>query len=217
MPSNLDIAQGFDASIPEAEKMVVAAARNVQTLAGEVGDAAVIKAYANLQFFVTQVDLDLRVNLRNLLSDRSSRITSEKYLALALIEADKGIGILLNKLRVEGAKQRGRLEGFLDLQLFQSARDAVEARMKPMREDTGFSTELRLIRNEVVAHFVSKDSGVENSAMWALSRAALPEDQDVVANSKIVEYAVAFAVGLRELSQGLTAATRVWMTANARR
>jgi hypothetical protein len=212
--SNADVIAGFEATIPEAERAVVMAARNVATYSGQVGEIAVLRAYANLQFFITQVDLDIRVGLRNLLADPSVRITAEKYLALALIEAERGVTILMNQLRVEAAKQHGRLAAFLDIDKFQAARDALESRLEPMRADKPFGSDLTLIRNEVVAHFVSKKSGVENSASWALSRDAWPKGEHALLNSKIVEYAIALSLGLRELSQGMTAASADWMSAN---
>lgn len=189
------------------------AAKNVETYSGVSGDLDVLRLYSNLQFFITQVDLDIRVSLRNLLADPSARITTEKYLALALIEAERGLGILLNQLRAAAGKQHGRLATFMDIPKFQAARDAIEARLKPMREDKAFNADLTLIRNEVVAHFVSKESGVESSAKWALSRAALGRDQDAILRSKIVEFAIALSLGLRELSQGMTSSTAVWMAA----
>lgn len=157
------------------------------------------------------MDLDIRVSLRNLLADTSVRITTEKYLALALIEAERGAGKLLNQLRAAANKQHGRCSGFLDLRLFQDARDSFDRHLKPMREDKAFATDLALIRNEVVAHFVSKDSGVESSAKWALSRAALSTGEDAILRSKIVEHAIALSLGLRELAQGLTLASHTWM------
>lgn len=210
--SNAEIIAGFETTVPEAEKAVVNAARNVAMYSGQTGDLDVLRQYANLQFFVTQVDLDIRVSLRNLLVDTSVRITTEKYLALALIEAERGVGKLLNQLRLAAAKQHGRCAGFIDLLLFEEARRALTARLKPMRDDKAFGTDLTLIRNEVVAHFVSKDSGVENSAKWALSRAALSSDYDAILRSKIVEYAIALSLGLRDLSNGLTRATSVFMS-----
>lgn len=142
------------------------------------------------------------------------RITTERYLALALIEAERGVDILLNQLRAAAGRQYGRLSTFLEIEKFQAARDALEARIKPMREDKSFSSDLTLTRNEVFAHFVSKESGVENSAKWALSRAALRSDEDAILRSKIVEFSIALSIGLRELSQGMTAASAAWMVAN---
>lgn len=213
-PANSEIVSGFERSIPEAEKAVIMAAKNVEMYADVNGELNILRLYSNLQFFVTQVDLDIRVSLRNLLADPAVRITTEKYLALALIEAERGIGILLNELRAAAGKQHGRLATFIDLPKFQEARKAIEARLKPMREDKAFKSDLTLIRNEVVAHFVSKESGVENSAKWALSRAALSRGEDAVLKSKIVEYSISLSIGLRELSQGMTLACAEWMAAN---
>lgn len=215
-PSNADILAGFEASIPEAEIAVVMAARNVATYSGQTGEIDVLRLYANLQFFITQVDLDIRVSLRNLLAHPSQRITTEKYLALALIEAERGVGILLNQLRAAAGKQHGRLTGFLNLDKFQAARDAIEVRLSPMRADKAFASDLTLIRNEVVAHFVSKESGVESSARWALSRDALQPGEDALLRSKIVEFSIALSIGLRELSHGMTSASSEWITMNKR-
>src|SRR5690606_6995640 len=85
-PSNDEFIANLDATIPDAAKAVVMAAENVERFSGETGDTAVLRAFANLQFFITQVDLDIRMNLRLLLADDAARITAEKYLALALIE-----------------------------------------------------------------------------------------------------------------------------------
>lgn len=216
-PTNAEIIAGFEATIPEAAAAVVMAARNVETFSGEKGDVNVLRLYSNLQFFIAQVDLDIRVSLRNLLADPSARITAEKYLALALIEAERGVGILLNQVRAAAQKQHGRFSSFLDVDKFQAARDAIEAHLKPMRDDKPFNADLTLIRNEVVAHFVSKESGVENSAKWALSRDALPAGEDAILTSKIVEYAMALSRGMRELSRGMTEASADWMSANAAR
>jgi hypothetical protein len=215
-PSNADILAGFETSIPDAEKAVVMAARNVATYSGQSGEIDVLRLYANLQFFITQVDLDIRVSLRNLLAYPSSRITTEKYLALALIEADRGVRILLNQLRAAAGKQHGRLADFLDMDEFQAARDAIELRLAPMRDDKPFASDLKLIRNEVVAHFVSKESGVENSAKWALSRHAMQQGENSILQSKIVEFSIALSIGLRELSHGMTRASSVWMATSTR-
>lgn len=212
--SNAEVIAGFEVTISDTEKAVVMAARNVRMYFGQKGDVAVLRVYANLQFFIAQVNLAIRVSLRSLMVDPFTRITAEKYLALALIEAERGVGILLNQLQTEANKQHGRLEGFLELKTFQAARDAIEARLKPMRGDKAFNTDLTLIRNEVVAHFVSKESGVENSAQWPLSRDALPKGESAVLNSKIIEYAIALSLGLRELSQGMTEACAEWMKTN---
>lgn len=56
VPANAEIVAGFEASIPEAEKAVIMAARNVATYAEQRGDVDVLRIYANLQFFITQVE-----------------------------------------------------------------------------------------------------------------------------------------------------------------
>lgn len=83
-----------------------------------------------------------------------------------------------------------------------------------MRDDKRFMQDLTLIRNEVVAHFVSKDSGVENSAAWAATRDDLPKGQDAILNSKIVEYAISLSHGLRALNDGVTASIKSWQAKN---
>lgn len=90
----------------------------------------------------------------------------------------------------------------------------IEVRLSPMRADRAFASDLTLIRNEVVAHFVSKESGVENSARWALSRDALQPGEDALLRSKIVEFSIALSIGQRELSHGMTSASSEWITMN---
>lgn len=216
-PANDEFIANLDVTIPDASKEVVMAAENVARFSRETGDTAVLRAYANLQFFITQVDLDIRMNLRLLLADESSRITAEKYLALALIEAEKGIGIMLRELAVEAGKQHGRLAGFLDLKQWGEAQAAMTSRLKAMRTDKPFYKDLTQIRNEVVAHFVSKSSGVETSAQWALSRSAVQKSGSSILNSLIVSYSVDLATGLAELSHAMTAASAEWMKANLKR
>ncbi|KQY75851.1 hypothetical protein ASD13_06320 [Microbacterium sp. Root1433D1] len=216
-PSNDEFIANLDVTIPDAARTVVMAAKNVATFSAETGDTAVLRAYANLQFFITQVDLDIRMNLRLLLADESSRITAEKYLALALIEAEKGVGIMMRELAVEAGKQHGRLAGFLDPAKWGEAMSAMTSKLKEMRTDKPFYGELILIRNEVVAHFVSKSSGVENSAKWALSRSAAQKTGGSILNSLIVSYSVDLATGLAALSRGMTAASADWMDANLKR
>lgn len=213
-PTNAIIIENMNRTIPEAAQMVALAARQVERYSGIAEEYAPLAAYTNVLFFIAQVDLDTRVMLRNLISDPSARITSEKYLALALIEAGRGAGILLNKLRVAANKQHGKLEGFINIPALQAAKEAFDAELLPMRQDTGFGQDLTLIRNEVVAHFVSKDSGVENSAAWAVTRDNLPKDEDAILNSKIVEYSIALSHGLRALSGGVTATIQEWQRKN---
>lgn len=216
-PSNDEFIANLDATIPDAAKAVVMAAENVERFSGDTGDTAVLRAFANLQFFITQVDLDIRMNLSLLVADEAARITAEKYLALALIEAEKGIGIMMRELSVEAGKQHGRLAGFLDLTQWSEAMTAMTSKLKAMRTDKPFYKDLIQIRNEVVAHFVSKSSGVETSAQWALSRSAAQNSGSAILNSLIVSYSVDLATGLARLSAAMTAASAEWMTANLKR
>jgi len=211
---NAIILENMNRTITEAAQMAAMAGRQVARYLNVSAELAPLAAYTNMIFFITQVDLDTRVLLRNLIADPGARITSEKYLALALIEAERGSGILFNKLRVAAMKQHGKLADFVDVPTLQAAKDAFDLELRPMREDKGFMQDLNLIRNEVVAHFVSKDSGVANSAAWAVTRDNLPKDQDAVMNSKIVEYAIALSRGLRALSEGTTASIQEWRAKN---
>lgn len=213
-PTNAVIVENMNRTIPEAATMVALAGRQVARYASVAEEFAPLAAYTNMLFFVAQVDLDTRVLLRNLVADPNARITSEKYLALALIEAERGAGTLFNRLRGAANMQHGKLAGFIDIPSLQVAKDAFDSKLLPMREDKGFNQELTLIRNEVVAHFVSKESGVENSAAWAVTRDSLPKGEDAILNSKIVEYSIALSHGLRALSEGITASIRDWQSRN---
>lgn len=98
-PTNAIIVENMNRTIGEASNMVALAGRQIEWFANGAEEFAPLATYTNTLFFIAQVDLDTRVLLRNLVSDPSARITSEKYLAFALIEAERGSGIIFNKLR----------------------------------------------------------------------------------------------------------------------
>ncbi|WP_170272865.1 hypothetical protein, partial [Micrococcus luteus] len=90
-----------------------------------------------------------------------------------------------------------------DITKFDEAVRAFKQAMSEMRDDKEFNKTLRLIRNTVSGHIVGDEVGVQNSAIWVLTRKGVPRDIDGVLRSQIVYYAIATLKALSEFAQGL--------------
>lgn len=202
-----DIIAAFDAKLPEQERDLEQAAENVKL--GLESDSEVYRGFTQLQFFLLTVDFDMRVMLRALLVDPQNRLTAEKFLALTLEEADKSAGRMVNAI----SKAMRTLPNdtgihLLDITKFDEAVRAFKQAMSELRGDKEFKKYLRLIRNTISGHIVGDEVGVNNSAIWVLTRKGIPRDIDGVLRSKIVQYAIATLVALTEFAQGLQRARR---------
>lgn len=192
------IIAGFDRVLPEQERVLEQAARNVK-LALE-RDSAIYIAFTELQFFVLSVDFDMRVMLRALLSDPQNRLTNEKFLALTLEEADESVGRVIKKLNSAMRTLPNDSGAHLfDLASVEAAAKKFKLAMQPMRDDKSFNDTLRLIRNTVAGHFVGDEVGVQNSVIWVLTREKVARDIDGVLKSQIVGYSISTLAALNEL------------------
>lgn len=196
-----EIVTGLNSILPEQERALQLAAHNVKL--GLERDSEIYRAFTQLQFFVLTVDFDMRVMLRSLLVDPQNRLTAEKFLALTLEEADDAVGRMTNSL-----KRAMQLPDDSGANLFDEARfdDAVAAFKKAQahfREDGEFQETLRLIRNTVSGHIVGKEVGVQNSAIWVLTREGVPRTTEGVMRSQIVFYAVSTLTALLGLARAL--------------
>lgn len=202
-----DIIAGFDAKLPEQERVLEQAAQNVKL--GLERDSEVYRGFTQLQFFILTVDFDMRVMLRALLADPQNRLTAEKFLALTLEEAEESAGRMVNAV----SKTMRNLPNDTGIHLFDIAKfdEAVRAfkqAMSQMRDDKEFNKTLRLIRNTVSGHIVGDEVGVQNSAIWVLTRQGVPRDIDGVLRSQIVYYAIATLKALNDFARGLQGALR---------
>lgn len=196
-----EIVTGLDSILPEQERALQLAAHNVKL--GLERDSEIYRAFTQLQFFVLTVDFDMRVMLRSLLVDPQNRLTAEKFLALTLEEADDTVGRMTNSL-----KRAMQLPDDSGANLFDEARfdDAVAAfktAQAHFRADGEFQETLRLIRNTVSGHIVGKEVGVQNSAIWVLTREGVPRTTEGVMRSQIVFYAVSTLTALLGLARAL--------------
>lgn len=146
----------------------------------------------------------MRVMLRALLADPQNRLTAEKFLALTLEEAEEWAGRMVNAV----SKAMRTLPNdtgihLFDITKFDEAVRAFKQEMSEMRDDKEFNKSLRLIRNTVSGHIVGDEVGVQNSAIWVLTRKGVPRDIDGVLRSQIVYYAIATLKALSEFAQGL--------------
>ncbi len=180
------ITDGFDAVLPEQERALEAAARNVKL--GLERDSAIYRAFTQLQFFVLTVDFDMRVMLRALLLDPQNRLTAEKFLALTLQEADDSVGKVTNAVKAEMRKSVRATPSdsgahLIDETMFDAAVDEFKEQMAELRGDGTFQETLRLIRNTVSGHIVGDNVGVQNSAIWVLTREGVPRTAEGVMRS----------------------------------
>lgn len=202
-----EIIAWLDAILPEQERVLEQAAENVKL--GLEGDSEVYRGFTQLQFFILTVDFDMRVMLRALLADPQNRLTAEKFLALTLEEAEESAGQMVNAV----SKAMRTLPDdagihLFDISKFDEAVREFKQAMSEMRDDKEFNRTLRLIRNTVSGHIIGDKVGVQNSAIWVLTRKGVPRDIDGVLRSQIVYYAIATVKALNELAQGLQGALR---------
>lgn len=203
----MDLISRFDASLPEQERVLEHAAQNVKL--GLERDSEIYRAFTQLQFFILTVDFDMRVMLRALLANPQNRLTAEKFLALTLEEADESAGRMVNAV----AKAMRTLPEdtgahLFDVAKFDGAARAFKQAMSEMRDDKEFNETLRLIRNTVSGHIVGDQVGVQNGAIWVLTRQGVPRDTDGVLRSQIVYYAIATLKALSEFAGGLQGTLR---------
>ncbi|MFD2840992.1 hypothetical protein ACFSYH_10475 [Populibacterium corticicola] len=184
-----DIVSHFDVILPEQERTLERAAQNVQL--GLERDSEIYRAFTQLQFFVLTVDFDMRVLLRALLSNPQNRLTAEKFLALMLEESDESTGKMIstvNKALRKSAHDSGA--HLVDVEKFNEAVSNFKQNMASMKADKKFNETLRLIRNTVAGHIVGNKTGIQNSAIWVLTRAHVPRDSNGVLKSQIVSYSI---------------------------
>lgn len=207
-----EITDGFDAILPEQERVLQAAAHNVKL--GLERDSSIYRAFTQLQFFVLTVDFDMRVMLRALLLDPQNRITAEKFLAHTLQEADDAVGKVTNVVKAEMRRSVRAATPDTGAHLFDEDKfDAAVAEFKTamadLRGDTDFQETLRLIRNTVSGHIVGDDVGVVNSAIWVLTREGVPRTTEGVMKSQIVFYAVSTLTALAAFARALQGCAKV--------
>jgi hypothetical protein len=200
------IIAGLDAILPEQERALQLAARNVKL--GLERDSTIYRAFTQLQFFVLTVDFDMRVMLRALLVDPQNRLTAEKFLALTLQEADDTVGKVTNTLKAEMRKSDRATVPDSGAQFFDEAKlDVAVAEFKTamagFRDDVDFQRTLRMIRNTVSGHIVGDEVGVQNSAIWVLTREGVPRNTEGVMMSQIVSYAVSTGLALLNFARAL--------------
>lgn len=197
-----DIIAGFDTTLPQQERVLEQAAQNVKL--GLERDSEIYGGFTQLQFFILTVDFDMRVMLRALLADPQNRLTAEKFLALTLEEAEESAGRMINAVsKAMRTLPNDTGAHLFDITKFDEAVSAFKQAMSEMREDKEFNKTLRLIRNTVSGHIVGDDVGVQNSAIWVLTRHGVPRDIDGVLRSQIVYYAIATLKALSEFAHGL--------------
>lgn len=203
-----DILDWLDATLPEQERVLEAAARNVQL--GLERDSEIYRAFTQLQFFILMVDFDLRIMLRSMLTDPQNRLTSEKFLALTVEESDESAGRMINAVsRAMRAFPNDTGAHLFDIEKFERAVGVFKQAMLEMRSDKEFKRTLRLIRNTISGHIVGDEVGVQNGAIWVLTRQGVPRNTDGVLRSKIVYYAIATLVALSGFARGLQRTCRI--------
>lgn len=201
-----DIVRGFDAILPEQERVLEHAALNVKL--GLERDSPIYQAFTQLQFFVLTVDFDMRVMLRSLLANPQNRLTAEKFLALTLEEADDSVGRMVGAVKREMRNPKDTGAQLFDEALYDEAMAQFKADMSELRTDKEFQKTLREIRNTVSGHIVGDDVGVKNSAIWVLTREGVPRTAEGVMKSRIVYYAVLVLKALDRFAKALQACVR---------
>ncbi|RKE59961.1 hypothetical protein DEU36_2391 [Microbacterium sp. AG238] len=203
-----EIVANLDRVLPEQERVLAQAARNAEI--GIKGNSAVYRAFTDLDFFALTVDFDLRVLLRNLLAHPQSRLTAEKFLVLALEEADESVDNMINRLlgAIRRAGSDDPAHDAFDFEIVRVAKVEFDDAMAPMRADTDFTQTLRLIRNTVSAHVVGDDVGIQNGVIWVLTRENVPRNAEGVMRSQVVYYATSTLSALNGLSRALRRAVK---------
>jgi hypothetical protein len=190
----------LDALLPEQERALEEAARNVKL--GLERDSVIYRGFTQLQFFILTVDFDMRVMLRALLVSPQNRLTAEKFLALTLEESDESMGKMVQGLlRPMHSLPKDSGAHLFDRDKVIKAYESYKTATAPMRADKDFAATLRLIRNTVSGHIVGDKVGVQNGAIWVLTRAGISRDADGVLKSQIVAYAVATLLALLRFSK----------------
>jgi hypothetical protein len=204
-PSNADSVGGFDRTIPIAVGALEHRAREVESVAGAGGEAAVVKAYAAARFFIVQTDVDMRVLLRAMAADPAARVTVEKLLALVLRESIEGVYRVLGDLQRAARTQTGPYAGFIDVDRLTVAQDAYKVSVRDIAEDRPFKETLVKIRNEVAAHMFSDSVGIESAAAWVVSRSTMPKTDDAMFASLIFTRSLQVLRSLHALDEALAA------------
>lgn len=202
LPTAEQLIENFNSTLPEQERVLESAAQNVKL--GLERDSEIFRSFTQLQFFVLTVDFDMRVMLRALLVDPQNRLTAEKFFALTLEEADESVGGMINgfnKAMRLSSKDSGR--DLFDIERFTEEERKFKQAMKEMRDDKEFNQILRLIRNTVSGHIVGDKVGIQNSAIWVLTRKDVPRNVEGVMSSHVVRYAVSTLGALDEFAHGL--------------
>jgi len=202
-----EIIAGFDARLPEQERVLEQAAQNVKL--GLERDSEIYREFTQLQFFILTVDFDMRVMLRALLADPQNRLTAEKFLALTLEEAEESAGRMVSAVsKAMRTLPNDTGAHLFDMAKFDEAVRGFKHAMSEMRADKDFNRTLRLIRNTVSGHIVGDEVGVQHSAVWVLTRQGVPRDIDGVLKSQIVRYAITTLKALTEFARGLQGSVR---------
>lgn len=174
---------------------------------GEEG--AVVQAWAAARFFITQVDVDMRVLLRAMAADPHARVTTEKLLALVLRESIDGVHKVLGNLQRTGRMQTGRFANFIDIEALTRAQTAYKTRVREITDDRPFQETLVMIRNEVAAHMFSNEVGIERAAAWVVNLAASPKTPDAMYQSLIFSRSIDVLRSLHALDEDLTSVRRM--------
>lgn len=151
----------------------------------------------------------MRVLLRALFRDPQNRLTAEKFLALTLEEADESAGRMTNAVaRSMHTLPNDTGTHLFDRKKFDEAVRMFKQSMAEMRDDKEFNKTLRLIRNTVAGHIVGDEVGVQNSAIWVLTRQGVTRDITGILKSEIVYHAVATLQALTGFARGLQGCLR---------
>ncbi|WP_447949187.1 hypothetical protein [Microbacterium aurum] len=203
-----EIVANLDRLLPEQERVLAQAARNAEM--GLKGNSAVYRAFTDLDFFALTVDYDIRVLLRSLLAHPQSRLTAEKFLVLALEEADESVDKMINRLigAIRRAEPDDPAHDAFDFEVVRAAKVEFDNAMASMRADTDFTQTLRLIRNTVSAHIVGDEVGIQNGVIWVLTRENVARNAEGVMRSQVVFYATGALSALNGLSRALRSAVK---------
>jgi len=192
----------FDAKLVRERELLEASARNIQILQGHEDEP--LRWYADLKFFILQIDLDITTLVAALLRHPNSRLTMEKYLALVIFETESDIGKIANGFQKSLRNPEVVTATSFDGDIVTAALEKFKDALKPMRDDSAFMARLGLVRNTMAGHvWDGRGTRVNSSAMWALSRPAHDASPEAVLLDEFVQHAITVRSALGRLSADL--------------
>ncbi|MCR6711940.1 MAG: hypothetical protein NVV57_04240 [Demequina sp.] len=197
-----ELLRSSDHKIAAERLLLEAAANNIKRLQGHEDEP--LRWFADLKFFILQVDFDITTLIAALLRHPNSRLTMEKFVALLVFETESDVGKIANGLQRSLRNPDAVTAKNFDGAKVTAALDDFKVALRPLRDDTGLRERLGIVRNTMAGHvWDGKGTRVNGSALWALSRPANGETPDAVLRDEFVKAALTLTRALGALAADL--------------